>query len=225
MISTQRAIPQFFMVIAYKYSPHFQTTQLISYLPTPPIISAKSLGDSKIPGHPKRTTRSGVFNGWKYVSKSSSLLAAFTLWPAHKLCLIWISGYVTAYLFFLASYGTTIAQAFRLAHTSALCTSQSFSASRIQKVILLTLQKLKLKREQALPENLLTTVKKCKPRINQRKLLEISGISLAFAIVCLNMNSTPARNQRHFSSALSRQAQMWVIVYLTLLAVYLQHVP
>src|SRR5260363_112932 len=76
--------------------PHFQTTQLISYLPTPPIISAKSLGDSKIPGHPKRTTRSGVFNGWKYVSKSSSLLAAFTLWPAHKLCLIWISGYVTA---------------------------------------------------------------------------------------------------------------------------------
>src|SRR5260364_318286 len=153
------------MVIAYKYSPHFQTTQLISYLPTPPIISAKSLGDSKIPGHPKRTTRSGVFNGWKYVSKSSSLLAAFTLW---------------------------------LAHTSALCTSQSFSASRIQKVILLTLQKLKLKREQALSENLLTTVKKCQHRINQRKLLEISGISLAFAIVCLNMNSTPARNQRHF---------------------------
>src|SRR5260363_135470 len=90
------------------------------------------------------------------------------------------------------------AQVFWLAHTSALCTSQSFSASRIQKVILLTLQKLKLKREQALSENLLTTVKKCQHRINQRKLLEISGISLAFAIVCLNMNSTPARNQRHF---------------------------
>src|SRR5260363_368870 len=85
------------MVIAQKYSPHFQTTQLISYLPTPPIISAKSLGDSKIPGHPKRTTRSGVFNGWKYVSKSSSLLAAFTLWPAHKLCLIWISRIVWHY--------------------------------------------------------------------------------------------------------------------------------
>src|SRR5260363_281679 len=58
-----------------KYTPHFQTTQLISYLPTPPIISAKSLGDSKIPGHPKRTTRSGVFNGWKYVSNSSSVQA------------------------------------------------------------------------------------------------------------------------------------------------------